>query len=510
MFNSKSISGSIKIVIITLLAVKLVGFLKQAVIAAYFGTSGEIDKFLLVSETMEQFGGAICSAIAITFLTIYTEVLLKGGRKESNKLISNVLSFILPAVIFLAIIFIIFSDQIANIIAPGYDKSENAIVSKYIKIFAVTLINIFIYYVCNSILEAEKIFFPGKVVGVIRSFCIIISIIMLSKRLGIDAMLVGTMAYYLLESAFIFICVVKKIGFYFCKPWKDERVKYLLKISIPLLISNGILQIQGIIDKAIASGLPEGGVSTLSYSGYLYNTTHSVLIGSICAVIFSYFTSYVAEKSNDILLETMYRCIRSLTLILVFVTLIFIGYSFDIVEVIYERGAFGASATEDVSTAFCMYSISLVFVGIRDIIVRAHYAHKNNKKPMINGIIGVIINCSVSILLAQIWGFAGIALGTSLSYIAIAVLSCFTIKSDIQEFRIMKLAPFFIDVIIISVGVVVTMFLCNKFINTSITIMDFIIKVCITGLVYICGVFLLKLEESNKIRSAILKLLKHN
>ena len=39
---------------------------------------------------------------------------------------------------------------------------------RYIKLFSLTIINMFIFYLGNAVLEAEKQFFPGKIVGVIR------------------------------------------------------------------------------------------------------------------------------------------------------------------------------------------------------------------------------------------------------------------------------------------------------------------------------------------------------
>ncbi|MBC6681092.1 murein biosynthesis integral membrane protein MurJ [Zhenpiania hominis] len=500
MSEKKSILNSVKIVILTLLIVKLIGFVKQAVIAAYFGTSGEIDKFLLVSETMEHLGAAVYSAIAITFLTIYTETLFKEGRIESNRFISNTFWLIFPIIVILTMVFIFFSDQIAYIIAPGYNSEDSEIVSKYIKLFSLTLINMFIYYVCNAVLEAEKMFFPGKFVGVIRSFCTIIAIVTLSKTLGIDAMMIGIIAYYILESIFILTCIVKKTRFHPNRPTQDKRVKYLLKISAPLLVSNGILQIQGIVDKAVASTLPVGGVSTLSYSGYLFNTTHSILIGGLCTVIFSYFTSYVTEKREELLIKTIYKYIRLSTLVLTLITILFVGYSSDIVKIVYERGAFNANATQNVSLAFCAYSIGLVFLGIRDIIIRVHYAYKNNKQAMINGIIGVIINSIGSILLSRFWGVIGIALGTTISYVFIAIISCRTIKTNIGEFRITKLWGFFVKVVMVSILVIIVVLLNNRLINLNITVVNLIIKVVITTFIYFFSLILLRIEETSKIK----------
>lgn len=501
--KEKSIFSSVKVVILTLVGVKLIGFIKQAVIAAYFGTSADVDKFLLVSELMENLGIAVFSAIAITFLTLYVEANVAGGKESSNKLTSNVFLFFLPFVLLIVIALFLFSDQIASLVAPGYRGADHFIISKYIKMFAVTVINMFIFYICNAVLEAEKVFFPGKVVGVIRSICVIASIVFLSGRFGIYAMYIGVITYFLLESSFVLFYVGKRIKLRFYKPFKDPRIIKLLKLSGPLFISYGVLQIQSIVDKAIGSGLPDGSIAALSYSGYLYNTTHSILIGGLCTVLFSFFTTYVAEKKYDLVLETLYKYLKISIIILVFISFIFIGYAKDIISIVYERGVFGQDSVNNVSLAFCAYSIGLVFIGIRDIMIRTHYAYQSNTAAMVNGIAGVAVNILMSLLLSRVFGFAGIALGTSIASICIAVLSCQTIKKSIPKFRVMDIGAFLVKILIAAAGTSAGIYLMNHFFTMGNIFISLFVKCILSLALYLLLLKVLKCREINEIKAML-------
>ena len=97
--KERSIIESTKIVIVTLVFVKIVGFIKQAVIAAYYGTSGDVDRFLLVSELMENLGVAIFSAIAISFVTLYVDIKNRKGEEGVAVLTSNIFVAFLPILI---------------------------------------------------------------------------------------------------------------------------------------------------------------------------------------------------------------------------------------------------------------------------------------------------------------------------------------------------------------------------------------------------------------------------
>lgn len=507
--KERSIIESTKIVIVTLVFVKIVGFIKQAVIAAYYGTSGDVDRFLLVSELMENLGVAIFSAIAISFVTLYVDIKNRKGEEGGAVLTSNIFVAFLPILIIAIVLVVLFSDQIAIIVAPGYSGADKILISQYIKLFSLTIINMFIFYLGNAVLEAEKQFFPGKIVGVIRSVSIILAVVVLSDKMGITALIIGTMVYYLLESVFILICVKRKMNFRLDKPFRDRNFIEILKLGWPLFISYGTVQIQSIVDKAIGSGLPEGSISALSYSGYLYNTTHSILIGGLCTVIFSYFTSYVAEKKETTLLNVLYKAIKILCIVLVFITVCYIGYAEDIVEIVYQRGEFGQESTNNVALAFIAYSVGLIFIGIRDVMIRAHYAYKDNKQAMINGIIGVCINIIASILLSKYLGFVGIALATSLSSMCIAMLSCYTVKKDVLEFKISSLGACFLKMSIAGGVLLVCVILLNKFVVIGNVFVDLFLKGLISIIIYIFLLKVLKVKEMDELENIFIRKLKH-
>ena len=61
---------AIKNVTVILLIVKIIGFIKQSVIAAYFGANGATDTYMLVSELIESMGEVLFSSISVAFLAM--------------------------------------------------------------------------------------------------------------------------------------------------------------------------------------------------------------------------------------------------------------------------------------------------------------------------------------------------------------------------------------------------------------------------------------------------------
>lgn len=505
---SKSIARSVSGVMLVVLAVKIIGFLKQAVIAAYFGASLNTDTFILVSETMENIGAAIFSAISVSFLALYVETYNKEGRLGTQKLINNTFLFIFPFIVVITLTVILLSNDLIVLIAPGFTGMQKVLAAKYMKIFSITIISMFICSMCTAILEAEKIFIPGKIVGGIRSIAVIMACIVLSKSYGIDALLIGTILYYIIESVFLLWSIRKKYKFTFEKPWADNRVKKIVKLTLPLFISNGCVQLQGIVDKAIASGFKAGTIAALSYSLTLFNFVHSIFIGSICAVIFSYLASMVQAGNIEEIKTLLYKYIKIIVICLSPIVVIMCFYSVDIITVIFERGAFDSSATRNTAITLSCYSLGLVFIGIRDLLIRAHYAFGDTKQAMTNGIIGVVINIFFSITLSKIVGFAGIAIATTFSSICITFISIMTIKKHIKSFTLVEIVEFVIKEASSFIILCICAITCNAFISLeSVFVTLFIKAMIIVGLYYLL-LKIFRVEEFLEVEKSIINMIK--
>ena len=150
-----------------LLFVKIIGFIKQAVIAAYFGATGQTDIYMLVSELVESLGEVLFSSISITFLTMYAGIYADKNELAKRQFVSNTVFYGLPVTIILMIAVYLFSPQLAHLLAPGYDTAQLSEVAKYLKLMSIGMVTMFISAVCRAILDAEKHFIPPKLEGLI-------------------------------------------------------------------------------------------------------------------------------------------------------------------------------------------------------------------------------------------------------------------------------------------------------------------------------------------------------
>jgi putative peptidoglycan lipid II flippase len=86
-----------------------------------------------------------------------------------------------------------------------------------------------------------------------------------------------------------------------------------------------------------------------------------------------------------------------------------------ITRLLFQRGAFDATATRITASCVQMYALGLVFQAIHPILAKVFYAFKNTVTPLLIslGIVGA--NMVGNIILSKYLGAAGIALATSIT-----------------------------------------------------------------------------------------------
>lgn len=417
--QTKIVKSTSTLILLTLF-VKIIGLVKQSVIAYTFGISYQMDVYLIASDFISEVGVVFFSALSINLVTVYIEAKNKE-QENKNTLFSNTIVVFVIFSAFISVILCLFARPIAELLAPGIDESNINTLAWYIRIFSIALVSIGIGNICVSILNAEHRFLPGKFVGIIQSVCTILACITLAQSIGTTALLVGFLLYYLIQNIFLLHFVLKYVHFKVYECFKDARVRKLIKLCIPLFLSNSVIQLNAIADKAIASVLGEGGVSALSYGGFVFNSIHSIVIGNLCTVLFTYFTTYVVEKRINDLANSFKQAVTILTFLLAPITVFCIEESELIVRILYARGAFDEESVALTTNALCGYSFGIIFIALRDLMMQILYAYQKTRAAMINGIVGVIINIIFSLLLSKLIGVYGIALADGVAYLAVTI-----------------------------------------------------------------------------------------
>lgn len=501
--KEKSIfSSTLKLTFLVLL-IKILGLVKKSSIAAVCGATAETDAFFIASDVITSLCTVVFSSISVSFLSMYTKRYINEGKDSSNNLTNAVLRVFIPVSILITLIFTFFSNDLARLLAPTYDSRRLYDLSLYIKIMSIMFIFMSYYLILNAVLESHKIFLPGKMQALFQNLSIIIATLLFYRWFGMTALLWSFIVAGILQC--VQITWSSRKVFAFKKHIFSERksIQALISLSLPLILGNAVYEINDIVDKRIASGLDNGGVSVLSYGASINEIVTSLIVTSLSTVLYSHYATWIAEGKIREIGNNLQRSLMYLLVIIMPITVICFDSGSSIVEILYSRGNFDTLALNRTTGVVIGYAVGFFFQAARSVIVKIYYAFQDTKTPMLNGIFSVIVNVVLSVVLSKLIGVTGIALATSLSMLLVTVLLYPGIKKYIPGF---SFKPFYTDMIkvfIITGITYILLFLLNRFFGGGVFI-KFVVNSSLALGAYIVLLLLFNVYDFRKLFERIL------
>ena len=191
---------------------------------------------------------------------------------------------------------------------------------------------------------------------------------------------------------------------------KDERIKKILILIIPVIIGSGANSLNMVVDMKVASSLGDGAVSALDFAQKIIVFANTAITTSIVSVMYPLMANKLNEGDIKGFTNYLTKSISIISLFLVPISIGFILLNKDIISAFYERGNFNEAAVKITASAFLGYSLVLPFTGVRDILNSSLFSMQKTKVTTINGIIGVVVNIILSITLSKIFGVFGVAI----------------------------------------------------------------------------------------------------
>lgn len=504
MKSKKLLKNMILVSSISLLT-KFLGFFREILIARMYGASWITDAFFLSQNMPGLIFPSVCDSFATSFISINAGI-KSWGKKKIFLIKSSVFLFGLGLILTLVSLLIL--PIIIRILGPGFDR-QTLDLSIYLSRISMSY---FVVLILNTLLIAylnalEKFYLS-------QISWIFYNIVLLAVIMGYSSRNIVYLSFcYFVSNIFQMFFLLYMTSFFknmmiFRKKvkeiLKDKNIKKMWKLTIPILIGNSVYQLQNIVDKMIVSYGVSGNLSELSYSISINNITIGLVIGSLVTVIYPMLAIHIAECNSNALREKLTLGLDILALLVIPISFFVYKYNFEIVNAIYKSHKFTYEGLQNISLFLKYYSISYIFIGIKEIFIKLFYAKQNSKIPMYNSIISVFFNIFFSLCLVKKIGVYGVALGTSISSIISTLILGYFVKRFIEKINFKKL-----NFLKISICILISDLCLQKLINPfEINFMCVLLKSIIFLVVYILMMFILGYSFLGEYRKKVLSLLK--
>lgn len=432
MTKSNRAARSAVLIIVLSLSSKLLGFVRETLIAAQFGSGYETDTFFVAMTATSLITSLISIAISTTLIPILSEVESKEGKKAKILHTGNITNVIILATILLMILAWLASPWIIRLTARGFEGEQFNLAVELTRIGLPMILFSAVVGVFTGYLRSEERHISSSAIGYPLNFVYIVYLLLMSSSFGIKGLMAAA-AVATLAQLFIQIPEAVKAGYRhkFVLNLKDPYVKKVLVLSGPILIGVSINDIGSIVDRTLASSLVSGSISALNYGSRLNTMVLTVFISALTTVIFPLLSKQSTASNLSAVKRIVSRGVGFIMLITIPATVGVIVLARPIVQVAFERGAFTTNDSLMTSQALVFYSIGLIPMSLNMLLTRVFYSLQDTKTPVIMGAVSVGIDIILNFVLVEFMAHSGLALSTSIGAFALTILLYVALRKKI-------------------------------------------------------------------------------
>ena len=427
---------------------RLLGYLRDVLIAIFLGTSFLADAFFVAFRIPNTFRRLFAEGtFNAAFVPSYTAELVKNNSK-STKFANQIFNLLFLGLFFLVLFVELFMPAFVSLIAPGFvenkEKIELAINLTRITFPFLLFVSISSFFA--AILNSHNKFAVASAAPIILNI-VLIGILIFGKYLDdelIYFLSYGVSAAGLLQLIFLYRFVKKFYVINLNFKFKiDNKVKFFFKKLLPSIFSSGVTQINILVGTIIAS-FQASAVSYLYYADRIYQINLAIAGIAIGVVVLPQLSKYVYLKKKKKILEVQNKALElSMFLSLPASVALFIG-SDVIISALFGYGSFSEESVTNSAQALFYFGLGLPAFALIKVFSTFFFANHDTKTPFYISLFSVILNVLISIYYFKSVGFIIIPIATSISSWFNSILLFIFLKNrDLFQFNEIFIIRFF-------------------------------------------------------------------
>ncbi|MBI9075844.1 MAG: murein biosynthesis integral membrane protein MurJ [Desulfatibacillum sp.] len=450
---------------------RVLGYVRDAVMAYFFGTSVNLDAFLVAFRIPNLLRRLFAEgSLTIAFVPVFSEYLEKKGHEEAMRMAGAAFRLLLVILAGLTVLGVIFAPQVVMVLAPGFAKNPDQFA------LTVTLTRItfpYIFFIglvalCMGILNSLRHFAAPALAPIFLNLAMIGSVYWLfsmfqppviSLALGV---VLGGVLQLLLQVPFM-----HKRGFrgWIKGPLTHPGIKRVAVLMGPAILGAGVYQIYIIIGTILASLLPEGSVSYLYYADRLTQLPLGIFGIALATAALPSFSRQAANKDMDGLKDSFGYAMRIIMFVNLPATVGLVVLAHPIVSLLFQRGAFGAEATLYTAQALIYFVLGLCAISGSRIVVSVLYALQDTVTPVRVAILSLIAYLAFAMAFMGPLLHGGLALAATLSSALSLGLLTYHLRRKIGRLGGRKILKSVGGSFVSSLGMGIGVYVCALFIG---------------------------------------------
>lgn len=501
-----SVTAATAVVLLMNLLSKVLGFVREMVVARVFGATMYTDAYLVAYTLPYSAQQIIGWAIVSVTVPLLTKYIVDGKNREANLAANSFLNSTALLMLIVSLLGVVFAPLLVKVTAPSLEQETALLAIKMTRIMFPSVFFVCIGMVLTGILNAHHRFAVGAFAPAFSSIIIIAAVIFAGSRWGIYGLAVGTLVSFI---GFLLVQLPSALAtgyrYVFQLPHHNPEVKAALASLVPIILGMSVNQIYYILNRVFASGLAEGSISSLNYAAKLAQFPAGVFVLAIAVAVYPSLTEYALKGDLQRFRSALEKGLGVVLLLAAPAAVGLAVLRVPIVRLLFEGGAFTAADTLHTASALLYYTGGIVAYSLILVLLRVFFAFRDVKTPVWVGLFGIAANVAVSFLTLKLMGHNGLALATSLGSVVNMLVFFVLLKKHLPS---MTFGPLLLSVLKISAASLlmgVAVYGVSLFFDGSSDLLCVLNGIAVGLIVYLIFVFLLRLPEGVWVKEILLK-----
>lgn len=429
--GKKTLAGSALSVTIIIFVSKAIGFVREMIMAAYFGADTVTDAYNSAYSLFYLPVLLFSSCITSTLVPLYLKCKNDHGLKTADHFCSNTLNIMSLLSLGVCLLMTVFARPLVKLVYPGFSEETVEQTVRLSRIMYPALLFFTAGLVLSSLLNAREKYVAAQLTGLPLSIAEISAAVFFSKSAGITAQAWGVVAAGILQIV-ILAPFLKGFSYVPQLNFRSKRIRRMAILAGPAVLSMAVNELNHMVDRMLASGLNGGDITSLTYAFKLIMFMMGVIVVPLTTVSFSRMSKQAAKEDPNALCPFVREGLGLMISVALPIVIVAACQSQNVIRFAYGRGAFTEENVRVTGLVFLCYVVGVPFYASRDMLNRVFHAMQDTKTPMRVAAISMAINIVLNILLRRVMGVYGLALATGIAALAGIVQLNLCLKSRLK------------------------------------------------------------------------------
>jgi putative peptidoglycan lipid II flippase len=428
---SSKLARSAGVIGIATMTSRLLGVAREAVLAATFGATLQMDAFNIAFKIPNLLRDLFAEgAMTAAFVPTFTRTLSTNGREAAWRLGNLVINALLLVTGALVVLGIVFAFPITSTIAPGFARfpGKLELTTDLTRLMLPFLTMVAVAVAMMGMLNSLNKFFVPALSPATFNVATIVCAVGLTPVFvawglpGVFSLALGTLlggvGQILLQWPSL-----RREGFRYqpIVDFRDPELRQVLRLMVPATLGLAAVQINVAVNAYLAANQEQGAVSWLTYAFRLMYLPIGLFGVSIATAALPDISRQAAAEDLAAIRRIVSSGLRLMLMLNVPAMVGLLVLAEPIVSLVLERNRFTPDDTIQTAAALMFYAPGLLGYSAVKIASPTFYSLRDSRTPVTISIVSVLVNLVLNLTLVRVMGFRGLALGTAIAAIINAV-----------------------------------------------------------------------------------------